>query len=290
LSFGYNHQPNFLFHNLGGGKFQDIGAGAGVAVNLDGVGTGHMHGALGDVDGDGWLDILVTDLSYQSLYRATGPCQYEDVTARSGIRRLMDGAESWGAGLYDFDNDGDLDLFAANGAADTPTLKRPTLLVNDGHGRFTSGANTAGDYFQGTRSGRGVAFGDFDDDGKIDIVVNHVDLKGTPVLLRNVTVNGNHWLGIQLKPTRSPSEPVGATVVVTTSGPQGDRRQTRVFGRSQSYLSVNDPRLHFGLGAATKVESVEIRWPSGITQMLRDVPAGAYLTVTEPSTGSRRAQ
>ena len=163
----------------------------------------------------------------------------------------------------------------------TLTPKRPTLLVNDGKGNFTDAAPTAGDYFLGTRSGRGAAFGDFDDDGKIDIVVNHVDLKGTPVLLRNVTVNANHWLGVRLKATRSPSEPVGALVVATANG----RRQVRAYGRSQSYLSVNDPRLHFGLGTAAKVESLEIRWPSGIVQVLRDVPADAYLTVTERPPG-----
>ena len=274
-----DHQPSFLFRNLGGGKFEEIGAQAGVAVNLDGVGTGHMHGTLGDVDGDGRVDLLVTDLSYQSLYRATGPCQYEDVTAKSGVKKLMDGAESWGAGLQDFDNDGDLDLFAANGAADTMTLKRPTLLVNDGAGHFTDATATAGPSVLATRSGRGAAFGDFDDDGRIDVVVNHVDLTGTPVLLRNVTANGNHWLGIRLKPTRSPSEPVGATVVATAGG----KRQVRAYGRWQSYLSVNDPRLHFGLGTAEKVESLEIRWPSGIVQTLRDVAADRYLTVVEPS-------
>ncbi len=276
-----DHQPNFLFRNLGRGRFEEIAAAAGVAVNLDGVGTGHMHGALGDVDGDGRLDILVTDLSYQSLYRATGPCQYEDITARSGIKALMNGAESWGAGLYDLDNDGDLDLFAANGAADTLTLKRPTLLVNDGHGHFTSAADTAGDYFQGTRSGRGVAFGDFDDDGRIDIVVSHVDLKGTPVLLRNVTSNGNHWLGVVLKPTRSPSEPIGAMIKATAGG----KTQVRTYGRSGSYLSQNDPRIHFGLGPATQVETLEIRWPSGRVQTLTNVPADRYLTVTEPRLG-----
>src|SRR5512140_3601496 len=242
-----DHQPNFLFHNLGGGKFEEMAAGAGVAVNLDGVGTGHMHGTLGDVDGDGRLDILVTDLSYQSLYRATGPCQYEDATARSGVKRLMNGAESWGAGLYDFDNDGDLDLFAANGAADTLTLKQPTLLLNDGRGNFINGAATAGDYFLGSRSGRGVAFGDFDDDGRIDIVVSHVDLKGTPVLLRNVTPSGNHWRGVALKRARDRPEPVGAVVRLTAGG----RTQVRVYQRAQSYLSQNDPRLHFGLGKAT---------------------------------------
>jgi enediyne biosynthesis protein E4 len=273
-----DHQPNFLFRNLGKGIFEETGVKAGVAVNLDGVGTGHMHASLGDIDGDGLLDIFVTDLSYQSLYRAIGPGLFEDVTERSGIRRLMDGAESWGGGLYDFDNDGDLDIFAANGGADTLVEKRPTLLVNDGAGHFTDASAGAGEYFQGKRSGRGVAFGDFDNDGRIDIVVSHVDLKATPALLRNVTENGNHWLGVALKPTRSPSEPVGALLRATAGG----KTQVRVFQRAQSYLSQSDPRLHFGLGTSTKVDALEIRWPSGVVQTLRDVPVDRYVTVSEP--------
>ncbi len=273
-----DHQPNFLFRNLGKGVFEEIGVKAGVAVNLDGVGTGHMHASLGDVDGDGLLDIFVTDLSYQSLYRAIGPGVFEDITEKSGVRRLMDGAESWGGGLYDLDNDGAVDIFAANGGADTLVEKKPTLLVNDGAGHFTDASAGAGAYFQGKRSGRGVAFGDFDNDGRIDIVVSHVDLKATPALLRNVTENSNHWLGVALKPTRSPSEPVGALVRATAGG----KTQVRVFQRAQSYLSQNDPRLHFGLGKSAKVDALEIRWPSGVVQTLRDVPADRYITVTEP--------
>jgi hypothetical protein len=257
-----DHQPNFLFRNLGWGVFEDIAAAAGVAVNLDGVGTGHMHASLGDVDGDGLLDVFVTDLSYQSLYRAIGPGRFEDVTEKSGVRRLMDGAESWGGGLYDLDNDGAVDIFAANGGADTLLLKKPTLLVNDGGGHFSDASAGAGDYFQGKRSGRGVAFGDFDDDGRIDIVGS----------------NGNHWLGVALKPTRSPSEPVGALVKATAGG----KAQVRVYQRAQSYLSQNDPRLHFGLGKSTKVDTLEIRWPGGAIQTMRDVPSDRYLTVTEP--------
>ncbi|HVO50256.1 MAG TPA: CRTAC1 family protein [Thermoanaerobaculia bacterium] len=273
-----DHQPNFLFRNIGRGVFEDIAAAAGVAVNLDGVGTGHMHASLGDVDGDGLLDVFVTDLSYQSLYRAIGPGRFEDVTEKSGVRRLMDGAESWGGGLYDLDNDGAVDIFAANGGADTLVLKKPTLLMNDGAGHFRDASAGAGDYFEGKRSGRGVAFGDFDDDGRIDIVVSHVDLKGTPALLKNVTANGNHWLGVALKPTRSPSEPAGALVKATAGG----KTQVRVYQRAQSYLSQNDPRLHFGLGKAAKVDTLEIRWPGGAVQTLRDVPADRYVTVTEP--------
>lgn len=274
-----DHQPSFLFRNLGKGLFEEVGAAAGVAVNLDGVGTGHMHGSLGDVDGDGKVDLLVTDLSYGSLYRATGPCQFADVVETSGARRHLQGAESWGGGLVDLDNDGDVDLFAANGGADTLVEKRPTLLVNDGAGRFADASGTAGEYFASKRSGRGAAFGDLDDDGRVDVVVSHVDLKGTPAVLRNVTANGNHWLGVRLKPTVGPAEPVGAEVRVTAGG----RTQVRVFQRNQSYLSTNDPRLHFGLGGASTVERVEVRWPGGVVQTLRGLAPDRYLTVEEPA-------
>jgi hypothetical protein len=271
-----DHQPNFLFRNLGGGTFRDVAAEAGVAVNLDGVGTGHMHGSLGDVDRDGLLDIFVTDLSYQSLYRAIAPGRFEDIVEQSGIRRLMNGVESWGAGLHDLDNDGNLDVFAANGGADALVEKRPTLLVGDGSGHFADAADGGGPYFHGKRSGRGAAFGDFDDDGRIDIVVSHVDLKATPALLRNVTANGNHWLGVSLRPGKNQPEPVGAVLRLTAGG----KTQMRVYQRAQSYLSQNDPRLHFGLGKAARVEKLEIRWPSGSVETLTDLPVDRYMAVT----------
>ena len=278
-----DHQPNFLFRAVGPRRFEDVAAQAGVAVNVDGVGTGHMHAALGDVDGDGLVDLLVTDLSYQSLYRAVGPCRYEDVVETSGVRRAMDGAETWGGGLADLDNDGDLDLFGANGAADLLVAKPPTVLVNDGSGWFTDATAWAGPYFASKRAGRGAACGDLDDDGRVDVVVSHIDGDGSPAVLRNVTQNGNRWLGVRLVPTASPVEPAGAVVRVTAGG----RTQVRVFSRSQSYLSVNDPRLHFGLGKASRIESLEVRWPSGAVQDLRDVPIDSYLTVREPSNSPR---
>ena len=154
--------------------------------------------------------------------------------------------------------------------------KRPTLLVGDGRGRFTDAADDGGPYFLTKRSGRGAAFGDFDDDGRIDIVVSHVDLKATPALLRNVTSNGNHWLGVSLRRGRNRAEPVGAVVRLTAGG----KTQVRVYQRAQSYLSQNDPRLHFGLGKATRVEKLEVRWPSGAVETLTSLPVDRYMSVT----------
>ncbi len=272
-----DHQPNFFFRNRGNGVFQEVAAAAGVAVNLDGVGTGAMHGSLGDVDGDGFIDILVTDLDYGSLYRNLGHGCFDDITALSGVRLALQGTEGWGGGLHDFDNDGDLDIFTANGGADELVVKRPTLLVNHGAGHFVEVGAAAGEYFHSERSGRGAAFGDYDNDGDIDIVVSHVDLPGKPALLRNDTRSGHHWLGVRLRPTRGAPEPVGAMVRVTT----GNRTQVRVFQRAQSYVSQNDPRLHFGLGSAHRVDVLEIEWPGRATQTLHDLPVDRYITVVE---------
>jgi hypothetical protein len=272
-----DHQPNFLLVNDGAGRFVEQGLRAGLAVNMDGLGTGSMHGSLGDADGNGLVDVFVTDLRYGSLHRNLGDGKFDDICASSGVRAALHGAEAWGGGLHDFDNDGDLDLFTTNGGADRLILKLPTLLANDGTGRFRDVAPSAGSYFSRERSGRGAAFGDFDDDGDIDILVSHVDLEARPALLRNDTDNGNHWLGIRLEPSHGASEPVGAVVLVTAGG----RTQVRVHQRAQSYLSQNDPRLHFGLGSASSVERIEVRWPQRGTQTLQNVPADAYLTIVE---------
>ncbi len=273
-----DHHGNYLLRNRGDGTFEEVGAKAGVAVNLDGAETGSMHGSLGDVDGDGRIDILVTDLRYGSLYRNLGNGRFTDIILSSGAVVGLRGAEAWGAGLYDFDNDGDVDLFSANGAAETLVEKPPTLMLNDGTGRFVRVAGEAGPYFAGKRSGRGAAFGDYDNDGDIDIVVNHVDLTARATLLRNDTANGHHWFGVRLAPTRGAPEPIGALVRLTAGG----RTQVRVYQPTQSYLSQNDPRLHFGLGRDTQVETLEIQWPGRAVQKLTDLPADQYHTVIEP--------
>jgi hypothetical protein len=273
-----DHHANYLLRNRGDGTFEEVGEKAGVAVNHDGAETGSMHGSLGDVDGDGRVDILVTDLRYGSLYRNLGNGRFADIVLASGAVVGLRGMEAWGAGLHDFDNDGDVDLFSANGAAETLVEKLPTLMLNDGAGRFVRVGGEAGPYFAGTRSGRGAAFGDYDNDGDIDIVVNHVDLKARATLLRNDTANDHHWFGVRLKPTRGAPEPIGAVVRLTAGG----RTQVRVYQPTQSYLSQNDPRLHFGLGRGTRVEMLEIQWPGRAVQKLTDLPADQYHAVVEP--------
>jgi hypothetical protein len=273
---GNDHQLNFLFRN-DGGRFTDVGEASGVAANDRGVPTGSMHGSIGDVDGDGLIDLLVTDLRYGALYRNLGSGLFEDITERSGVAQAFNGRGEWGAALFDFDNDGDLDIFSANGTAEELILQYPLLLENDGTGRFRDIGKGVSDYFARERSGRTVAVWDFDNDGDRDIIVSHVDLEGTAVLLRNDGGNRNHWIGLTLVGVHGPASAVGAKVTVTTVG----HAQVAVNQWATSYLSYNDPRLHFGLGRDEAVADIEIRWPSGLLERFAHVAADRYLTVVE---------
>ena len=289
---GNDHQENFLFHATGAARSQDgagargaapayeeIGLGAGVAINDAGLPTGSMHGTPGDVDGDGRLDLLVTDLRHGSLYRRAGPLLFEDATWSSGVGGLLDGLGQWGAGLRDFDLDGDLDLFTTNGVAPILVPQPPVLAVNDGTGHFRDARAGAGAYFEGRRSGRGAAFADFDDDGDVDIVINHVDHQARVALLRNDTPRSpgrSHWVGFRLIGAH-PREAFGARVEIDT----GERTLVRVHQPQTSYLSGNDPRVHFGLGALGRIPTVNVRWPSGREQTWTDLGADRYWTLEE---------
>jgi hypothetical protein len=248
-----------------------------VAVNDRGMPTGSMHGTLGDVDGDGQIDLFVTDLRHGALYRNLGGGMFDDITERSGVAEALRGKGAWGAALFDYDNDGDLDLFSANGAAEELVLQLPLLLANDGGGRFRNAGPELGDYFRTPRSGRGAAVWDYDNDGDLDIAVSHVDLRATAVLLRNQGGNRNHWLGLTLVGSGGPAAAIGASVRVTTAS----RTQVKVNQWATSYLSYNDPRMLFGLGADTRVERLEILWPSGERQILEDIAADRYVTLVQ---------
>jgi enediyne biosynthesis protein E4 len=241
------------------------------------VGAGSMHGTLGDVDGDGLVDLLVVDLEHSALYRNLGGGVFEDVTGVSGLNRLFGGKGGWAALLLDFDNDGHLDIFSANGAGEELILQPPLLLQNDGRGRFRDVGPLVGEYFRTRRSGRGAAIFDYDNDGALDIIVSHVDLQATAVLLRNDGGNENNWFGLKLVGNGGPASAVAAKVTLTAGG----RTQVRINQPGTAYLSYNDPRLHFGLGAASRVDRLEIRWPDGRVDVHTNLPAGAYLTLVQ---------
>ena len=274
---GNDHQLNFLFRNDGDSLFTEVAQQSGVAANDRGLGTGSMHGSIGDVDGDGLIDLLVVDLRYGAMYRNIGDGSFEDITESSGIASVFDGKGEWAASLFDYDNDGDLDLFSANGTAEELILQPPLLLENDGHGNFTDVGPERSTYFQEMRSGRAAATWDYDDDGDLDIVVSHVDLRATATLLRNDGGNRNHWLGLSLVGSGGPASAIAAKVTVETA----TRTQVAVNQWATSYLSFNDPRMHFGLGKDSVVEQLEIRWPDGTTQVLTDVAGDQYLTVVQ---------
>jgi hypothetical protein len=269
-----DHQKNFLFRNDGKANFEEVGETSGVALNDQGLPAGSMHGSIGDVDGDGLIDLLVVDLEHGALYRNLGNGLFEDVSARSGLRDIFEGLGVWAAAFLDYDNDGDLDIFSTNGMADLIVDQPPLLLENDGSGHFRNVGMRRASYFRGRRSGRGAAVWDFDNDGDLDILVSHIDLKGTPTLLKNEGGNQNHWLAMTLVGVESPAAAVGAKVTLVA----GAHRQVAVNQPANSYLSSNDPRIFFGLGGRKRVDRVEVRWGDGSLDVLHDLAADRFIT------------
>ena len=271
-----DHQLNFMFRN-DNGVYKEVGVECGVAASSQGKGTGSMHGSIGDIDGDGLIDILVSDLDYGALYKNTGNGLFVDITRESGLEAAMAGKGGWGAALFDYDNDGDLDIVVANGTAEELILQYPLLLENDGKGHFKNVGKEHGAYFSTKRSGRGLAVWDFDNDGDMDIIVSHVDKQATAALLRNDGGNNNHWLGLNLKGKHGPAAAIGAKVVVTA----GDKKQVLVNQWATSYLSNNDPRLHIGLGQKKQIDQLEIYWSDGAKEVYKNITSDHYLTILQ---------
>ncbi len=274
---GNDHQKNFLFRNDGNLIFTEVGDKSGVAVNDQGIPTGSMHGSIGDVDGDGLIDLLVVDLRYGALYKNIGNGIFTDITALSGVKAAFAGKGAWGAALFDYDNDGDLDIFSANGLAEELVEQKALLLENDGNGNFTDIGPNVSPYFKELRSGRGAAVWDFDNDGDRDIIVSHIDLKGTPILLRNDGGNRNHWIGLSLIGDKGPASAIGAKVTIKS----GNLKQVLVNQWATTYLSYNDPRLHIGLGKNEIVDQLEIRWPDGEIEIYNNLPGDRYVTIIQ---------
>lgn len=268
--------PNLLLVNDGKGKFKEEGFLRGVAYNQFGAAEGSMAATVGDCNGDGLPDMFVTRFGVPSLYINGLGSVFEDRGAAAGIGKLTSGLTSWGGNFIDFDNDGVLDLFIANGDAHFMKGMRPLLLQNDGRGSFKDVAAVAGPFFSQTVNARGSGVVDFDNDGRLDIVI--CTLGGPVALLHNRARTQNHWLKLHLEGTKSNRNGFGALVKVHAGG----RILAAECRCPTTYVFQSDPRLHFGLGPNSKVERIEIRWPSGQTQALTDIEPDTILRLREP--------
>jgi enediyne biosynthesis protein E4 len=261
--------PKYLYRNKHDGTFEDVSYLSGFALNDEGREQAAMGIAVGDYNRDGKVDFCITNFSddYNTLYRNDGEASFSDVSYAAGIANVTIPFLGWAAGFLDFDNDGLLDLFFADGHVypgvdkqdwGTTWAQRPLLFRNLNGTRFEEVPAATGSGLADVVPARGAAFGDLFNDGHIDVVLNVMD--STPVLLRNVVKNSNHWVTLKLIGSgKSPRDAVGAKVFVTT----GTLRQRADVFAGGSYASSSDQRLHFGLGSATKVDKVEIFWPDG---------------------------
>jgi enediyne biosynthesis protein E4 len=274
--------PNFLYRNDGHGRFQEIALISGTAMGENGLPDGSMGVDVGDFNLDGLPDLWVANYENESfaLYRNEGDCSFQHVSQSSGVAALGGLSVGWGTVFFDFDRDGDEDLYAANGHVirfpqNSPRLQPPLLLENHQGKRFHDIAATAGRYFSAKHMGRGVAVGDIDNDGDQDLVVVHTN--EPVVLLSNETKNDHGWLSVRLIGRASSRDPIGAVLFLeTTSG-----RLMRQVKGGGSYASTSDPRVFFGLGKAT-IKRLEIRWPSGRKQFVDHIAPNRFMTIVEP--------
>lgn len=278
---------HFLYHNDGNGKFTEEALEAGTAYNENGVAVSGMGVAFADYDNDGLPDVAVTDLATEiyELYRNLGRRSFQSVSRQSGLASISMTRSGWGVRFIDYDNDGWKDLFMSQGhVIDNIQMfsqwvyELPPLLVRNVKGRFVDVSPHSGPVFQAPMAGRGIATGDLDNDGDIDVVINV--LNGSPRLLyNNASKLGNHWLLIKLVGTVSNRDGQGSRVSV--QGASG-LKQWQYATTCGSYLAAHDPRVHFGLGGDEGAARIEVRWPSGILQVLENVKSNQILTLTEP--------
>jgi len=290
LFFANDSMLEYLYHNKGDGTFEEVGLTAAVAADADGRTYAGMGVDFADYRNTGWPSLLVTDLANQrySLYENNRDGSFNYVSQETGIGKMTLLHSGWGVRFFDYDNDGWKDLMIAQGHdLDTIELTAPTLryrehllLAHNDHGKgFTDVSSESGEVFQQNWVGRGLAIGDLDNDGRLDAVVTTND--GLAYVLHNEILTNNHWLLLKLVGHKSNRDAIGAQIKIAT----GDGPQYAMVTTAASYLSSGDKRVHFGLGKQTQVSTIEIRWPSGITQTLKDVHADQILQIDEPVPG-----
>ena len=279
--------PNALFRNLGDGKFQDVALEAGVAFNNDGRAVSSMGSDGRDIDNDGREDLFVTANEGETfpLFRNLGRGLFADITDASGVGRQTRASTGWSMGIFDFNNDGAKDLFAACGSIDDnveefshrASRQRNFVLANAGAGKFEDVSSRAGVDFQKAAWNRGAAFGDLDGDGRVDVVVSRIGERAA--IFRNTSAGRNHYLAVRLRGRRSNRDGLGAMVHVTgSSGRQQWNRATTAVG----YGSSSDRTVYFGMAQDAVAVSVEVVWPGGVRQVQQNVRCDRYLTLDEP--------
>ena len=278
---------NFLFANRGGGRFEEIGLQADVAYSAEGRARSGMGVDSADFDEDGWNDLFVANLNHEifSLYRNNHEENFADQAMPLGIGAATHALSGWGLKFLDYDNDGNLDLILANGHPDDHVeemysgvkYEEPLLLFQNSGGRFKDVSSQSGPVFAKTLAARGLAVGDLNNDGALDVVVSMND--GPPLLLRNNVGTQNHWLGVQLVGKKSNPDAVGARVTYQS----GDLKRSRMKVGGGSFLSSQDPRLVLGIGPRTKIDWLEVKWPqpSGAVERFTNLPIDRYVTIVE---------
>jgi enediyne biosynthesis protein E4 len=277
----------YLFHNKGDGTFEEVGLAAGVAVDGDGRTFAGMGVDFSDYNNDGWPDLIVTDLANQryALYQNNGDGSFTYASQVHGIGQMTMNHSGWGIRFFDYDNDGWKDLLIVQGHdLDTieisfPNLRyrEPMLLAHNNGQGFTDVSKSSGGVFEQSWVARGLAVGDLDNDGRLDAVVTTND--GPVYVLHNETPAKNHWLLLKLVGHKSNRDGIGAVVTLTTNA----GTQSTTVSTASSYQSSSDKRVHFGLGTENVATRIEIRWPSGITQVLKNVKGDQVLQIDEPA-------
>jgi enediyne biosynthesis protein E4 len=278
--------PNFLWVNHQG-KFKDEGVEAGVAYSADGRARSGMGVDAADLDQDGWQDLSVTNVDQEmySVYHNNKDGTFDDLSPANGIGEVTRSMSGWGLRFFDYDNDGNLDLFIANGHPDdqievhsgSVTYREPLLLFHNEGGKLKNVSASAGPIFREPLAARGLALGDFDNDGAVDVLISVNN--GAPLLLRNQAAKGNHWLGVKLVGTKANIDAIGASVTWKA----GNLKRTRFKQGGGSYLSSHDPRMVLGVGLHNKVDELEIRWPSPSNRVekFKDLAVDQYICIVE---------